>query len=188
VLKRNMGIKNDDVVLGYAGSTAPWQSFELLEKMFVPLLEKDKRIKLLFLSKETEGHKKLAERFPGNVLVKWVEHQQVLTYLSCCDYGVLVREQSDTNKVASPVKFAEYLYAGLPVLISEGLGDFSGFVSEQKCGDILPEDSSQWPQFPKTGSEEKERCNKLAREFFYKESEPNSKAYSELIHQLKSLD
>lgn len=185
-LKGKLGFSNNDIVLVYAGSTAPWQSFELFEKMFVPLLKKDERIKLLFLSKETKDNKRLVEQFPGRVMVKWLEHNEVLIHLSCCDYGILVREQSDTNKVASPTKFAEYLYAGLPVLISENLGDFSSFVKENKCGFILSEDSKMWPIFEKTSNQERERCVQLAKDYFYKDSIVNMNSYASLIEQLQS--
>lgn len=38
------------------------------------------------------------------------------------------------NNVASPTKFAEYMLCGLPVLISEGVGDYTKFVEETKTG------------------------------------------------------
>lgn len=180
-LKNKLGFNEQDIVLVYAGSTAPWQSFELFEKMFAPLLKKDARIKLLFLSKENSDNKKMVQQFPGRVLVKWVEHKEVLGYLSCCDYGILVREQSDTNKVASPTKFAEYLFAGLKVLISENLGDFSDFVVKKQCGHVLSENTERWPALEKTAAADRKLFHQLAVNCFYKEAEANREAYSRLM-------
>jgi len=185
-IKNDLGISETDIVLAYAGSTAPWQSFKLLEKMFVPLLEKDTRIKILFLSKESDDNKRLQARFPGRVMIKWLEHKDVLNYLACCDYGILVREQSDTNKVASPTKFAEYLAAGLNVLVSANLGDFSSFVEEFKCGSVLSENSEQWPEMKKSTLEDKKKCFNLSKEHFDKESVSNRESYEKLVAFLRN--
>jgi hypothetical protein len=184
-LKKEMDFSEEDIVLAYSGSTAPWQSFALLEKMFVPLLQSDIRIKLLFLSKESKDNTRLRDQFPGRVLIKWVEHAEVLDHLACCDYGILVREQSDTNKVASPTKFAEYLYSGLPVLISENLGDFSAFVVQHHCGIVVGENTNDWTQLKKTSPEQKSACFQLATIHFMKESEANSIAYEKLVAVMK---
>ena len=184
-IKRSLEIGHEDIVLVYAGSTAPWQSFELLEKIFVPLLRTDVRIKILFLSKETEDTKQLQKQFQGRVHVKWVQHSQVLDHLACGDYGILLREQSDTNKVASPTKFAEYLYAGLPVLISQNLGDFSEFVIANNCGSVLKGDNIDWSFLKKINLETKQHCFELALKHFTKESSQNDASYDRLISALK---
>ena len=54
--------------------------------------------------------------------------------LSAADFGLLLRENNIVNNVASPTKFAEYLMAGLPVIISNGIGDFSYFVRFKNVG------------------------------------------------------
>ncbi len=185
-LKFEIGIKSNDIVLVYSGSTAPWQSFELLEKIFSPLLKSNNRIKLLFLSKETEDNKRLQKEFPDRVIIKWLQHNEVLNYLSCSDYAILVREQSDTNKVASPTKFAEYLYAGLPVLISNNLGDFSDYVKINKCGYVLSEQTNNWSFLVNPSLTEKEHCFNLAINDFMKESEVNKSSYKRLVDFLNT--
>ncbi len=180
-LRADLNYSQKDIVLVYAGSTAPWQSFELFERMFTPLLKSDERIKILFLSKENADNKRMVNEFPFRVMVKWVEHRDVLLHLACCDYGILVREQSDTNKVASPTKFAEYLFAGLKVLISENLGDFTDFVRAEKCGYVLSENSELWPKLEGFAAEEKTKLRMLAIDHFYKEAKQNDLSYSSLV-------
>lgn len=185
-IKKELGISENDIVLAYAGSTAPWQSFELLEKLFVPVLIKDARIKILFLSKETKENRSLQSKFPDRVIIKWVQHKDVIDYLSVCDYGILVREQSYTNKVASPTKFAEYLFAGLPVLISKNLGDFSEFVRLHDCGSVVSEEEGLEQQLNKVTLSQKEHCHNLAQKNFTKEAATNALAYSTLVKFLES--
>jgi hypothetical protein len=183
-LRKELGFTKTDIVFVYSGSTAPWQSFTLLEKMLAPILDKDERVKVLFLSKESEDNLRLKERYAGRIIIKWLSHEQVLSYLHCCDYGILFREQSDTNKVASPVKFAEYLYGGLQVVISENLGDFSTFVNTNSCGYVLSEDASLWPEFVKPSIEDKKRSFELACKYYRKESDKNESSYSTLMNYL----
>lgn len=185
IIKRELGITKMDIVFVYAGSAAPWQSFELMDKILSPLLEKDERIKILFLSKENNDNKYFKQKYPNRVFIKWLEHKDVLSYLHCCDYGLLIREQSDTNKVASPVKFAEYLYAGLPVLITEKLGDFSKYVIENDCGFIVKEEHTDWSLLKKTDEKTKEQCFLLAKRDFMKESKINTYSYQKLVDILK---
>ncbi len=59
-------------------------------------------------------------------------------FLMASDMGVLLRERDPLNEVAAPTKFAEYVMTGLPVLISEYVGDYSNFVAENNLGLVLP--------------------------------------------------
>lgn len=64
-------------------------------------------------------------------------HPEVSALLAAGDLALLLRERSKVNEVASPVKFAEYLAAGLPVVVSEGIGDYSGLVRREGIGCVV---------------------------------------------------
>jgi len=181
-LKRDMGIGGNDIVLVYSGSTAPWQSFELLESIFSGFLQSGKKNKILFLSKESKDNLRLQQKYPNQVIIKWVNHEKVLSYLQCCDYGILVREQSDTNLVASPTKFSEYLNAGLKVLVSKNLGDFSSFVQYHNCGYIIENKDFDWKKLRKVELDTKRECFELSKKYFGKESEINEESYKKLMN------
>ncbi len=134
--REKLGIGSGDVVLIYSGSTSGWQSFSLVYQYLQPFLKKAVSNKIIFLSKPEENIKKLEMEFPGQILQKWVGHREVPGVLAAGDMGILIREQSTTNRVAAPTKFAEYLSAGLPVIISENIGDYSEFVKTRNCGII----------------------------------------------------
>lgn len=67
---------------------------------------------------------------------------EVPACLAAADVGVLLREDSPVNRVASPVKFAEYLAAGLPVLLSDHIGDSSDLVRRERVGLVVPPDAA----------------------------------------------
>jgi hypothetical protein len=173
--KVHLGIDKHTSVFAYAGSLAGWQSFELLYNFIKPLLEKG-NTKLLLLSPKDEGIAKLLAAFPSSVIQKQVTPKEVANYLALADYGLLIREQSVTNKVASPVKFAEYLCSGLKVIISEYLGDYSHFVTEHNCGYLLNQIPEQFPPIP---IDVKKSLRQLGLQHFTKQA--FSKEYETLV-------
>lgn len=132
--RKSLNMNSSDIVFVYSGSIAGWQSFDLLYKFISPILKSFPNSKLLFLSDRDSNIVTLENEFPNRILQKMVSPQNVPEYLMIADYGLLIREQSVTNRVASPVKFPEYLSCGLKIIISEHLGDYSEFVSKNQCG------------------------------------------------------
>ena len=138
-------------------------------------------MRILYLSKKEANNTRMAERFPGRVAIRWVSAEEVPVYLAACDYGILVRENTVTNQVAAPTKFAEYLHSGLKVLISEHIGDYTAFVQEHNCGVVVPLE----PIAPEPVSRsDKQRMRDLAEGHFTKDVfKPQ---YSRLIDALAS--
>ena len=179
-LRADLGFMPDDLIMVYSGSTAGWQSFNLLHSYLAPLLKNNKSCRLIFLSGEDDNIKKMAVEFPQQVTRRWVEHSKVQKILLACDYGILIREKKITNKVASPTKFAEYLSAGLKVLISEEIGDYSGFTSENNCGVVVID--SMGITMEKVTIDEKQRMANLVEIYFTKSSQMNN--YKKLIQAI----
>ena len=63
-------------------------------------------------------------------------------YLAAADLGLLLRDQTTLNRVASPVKFGEYLASGTPVIMTPQIGDFSSLVARKGLGTIIDLDHS----------------------------------------------
>jgi hypothetical protein len=103
---------------------------------------------------------------------------RVADHLAVCDYGLLLREPTITNRVASPTKFAEYLAAGLDVLISPGLGDLSDFVRRHGCGLVVDPGNGSLTLTPNT-PERRRRNRQLARDHFEKSA--HDAAYARLL-------
>lgn len=169
------------VVLVYSGSTAGWQSFQLLKDLLEPLLLEQPQVNVLFLSKADANNQALMRRFPGRVDVRWARPEEVGGILAGCDLGLMVRENTITNQVASPTKFAEYLAAGLPVLISAHIGDFSSMVREHDLGMIV-EAGASLPQLTHTNEARSARLQAFARSHLTKQA--FDREYRRLLHAL----
>jgi hypothetical protein len=174
--RQNLGLRKEDIVLVYSGSSAGWQSFSLVDEYLFKLFSQNKNLKLIFLSDEIPHQSKLFSEFKERIITKWVKPNEVRSLLITADYGLLIRENSITNKVASPVKFAEYLSCGLQVIISEGIGDFTDFVNKNNCGCLYTEENKITP----ISYLQKMHNNKLALMHFTKES-------PEVVHEYKKL-
>lgn len=167
--------------LVYSGSAAGWQSFQLLESLLVPLLEQDDRVHVMFLSPPDPQVAALSQRFPGRVQHAWVDATQVAALLATCDMGILLREDTITNRVSSPTKFAEYLAAGLPVIISDAIGDFSQAVRTHGLGVVLAPDKPLVLAGP-TSEVDRERVRSFASTHYTKEVYRTS--YVRILRQL----
>ncbi|MCC6181489.1 MAG: hypothetical protein IT237_06615 [Bacteroidia bacterium] len=128
------GLNSDDVVMVYSGSVAGWQSFTLLLNFIKPILSSGQQFKMIFFSDASKQIEELIHQFPEQV--KWVHlsSEKVAENLIIGDYGLLIREETVTNRVASPVKLAEYLACGLKVVISNHLGDYTDFILQTNSG------------------------------------------------------
>ena len=156
------------VRLVYSGSTAGWQSFDLLKELLTRVLDAQLNVRVLFLSKRDANNSALEAAYPGRVEVKWLDHAQVAQALATCDFGIMVRERTITNQVASPTKFAEYLSNGLRVITNEGLGDFSELVRRDDLGIVL-RDGERLPLLMPINRAERERLMRFATEHFSKQ-------------------
>ncbi len=179
--RQQIGFGDDDIVLVYSGSTAGWQSFDLLKTFLSRVLMAEARVKVLFLSEQDKNVDALKALFPGRILQRFVSHKEVTSILTACDYGILIREKSVTNQVASPTKFAEYLSAGLPVIISEGIGDYSAFVKTHSCGVVLSSEVSP-PLAPNT-LDERNRYVRLVTDHYSKQAQTNN--YLKLMDEMR---
>lgn len=122
----------------YSGSAAKWQRVPELSKLINLSLKKNDNISFEILTYEKDKFEVEFEKksLKGIKVVK-VDSDQVFNHLSQANFGILLRENNLINNVASPLKFAEYLAAGLPVLLSEGIGDTEEIVEKYNVGVII---------------------------------------------------
>jgi glycosyltransferase involved in cell wall biosynthesis len=62
---------------------------------------------------------------------------EVGIHLAAGDVALALRACSDASRVASPVKFGEYLASGLPVIATAGIGDYSRAILDNRLGAIV---------------------------------------------------
>lgn len=132
--RKQLNLNETDTVFVYSGSVAGWQSFDILLSFMEPILKRSNDNKIVFFSPQNSNLDKLQKLFPAQVIRKHLNSNQVSEFLIVGDFGLLIREDSVTNQVASPVKFAEYVACGLKVIISQKLGDYTELAEQKNWG------------------------------------------------------
>lgn len=67
--------------------------------------------------------------------------QEVGAYLAAADFGVCFYHRRFSEIAASPTKVGEYLGAGIPVVLSSGVGDFDELLRTEDVGVVAETDS-----------------------------------------------
>lgn len=163
-------LPQDALIFVYAGASQTYQSFDLLEAFLAPVFEARPDAFLLLLSNISADELSLARKYPNRVKISWLAPTDVGGVLAACDYGLLLRAPSVTNQVAAPTKFAEYLAAGLPVIISEGIGDYSRQVREHGVGYVIGNIAPVPETYTPSSVPERDRIRRLAEQLFMKEA------------------
>jgi hypothetical protein len=123
-VRNELNLNDEDLLIVFSsGGTAGWQNNDIL---FV-LAEKD--IKILNLSKKEINHRNIINRF--------VSYKEMPSYLNAADAAIIWREESIVNKVASPVKFSEYLCCGLPVISNSWVDLMNDYIISEDSGLII---------------------------------------------------
>lgn len=137
--KLRLGLDHSFVV-AYCGSAAPWQEFGDTIEAFRACRRAKPNAHLLVLTTAPAAFRSSLEEadVPANMsTVLSVTHDQVQKLLVAADVGLLLRRSSPINRVASPIKFAEYIASGVPVLASPGIGDLDQLVTAFGLGRII---------------------------------------------------
>jgi len=143
-IRKKFGIHDEAIVLLYSGGSAQYQELDFMLALW---LEIAKRVEdahfLLFLRDRNERltqHRFFQSIAKQRVTITSVKHDEIPKHLSAADFGCLLRRDIALNRVASPVKFGEYLAAGLGIIASPGIGDISDFVQRHRIGTLVNPD------------------------------------------------
>lgn len=150
-------------IFAFAGGNAKWQGVDNLVNFLRIQFGNFEETCAILLTEENDDLKILKNEFKNRIIISKVIPDQVIPILSQCDYGILLRNISLTNKVASPVKVAEYLQAGLKILISPGIGDYSELFENSHMGFVLSSKSDYSRKFEKNSTD-----SRLANRLFCK--------------------
>jgi len=122
----------------YLGSLAHWQHFEETIIYFKKIQESINNVNLTVLTSEiTKASEILIKHKITDFTVKTIEYEKVKLELSNYHFGFLFRDDSIVNKVASPIKFLEYIEAGVIPIVTRHVGDFSDIVYKERVGVIV---------------------------------------------------
>ena len=126
-------------LLVYSGYLAPERGIEtavqalaLLPSVHLALVT-SKRNPLLNVLRETAEQLGVGDRLH---IAPYVPPFAVPGYLSTADLGLVASHHSPNHEESLPTKFAEYLHAGLPLVVSD-LKTVSGFVRRTGVGEVF---------------------------------------------------
>ena len=111
-VRNRLGISDTTRVYIYSGGVGPWHLSEKILALFSRILQFEKNSLLLYLAKDSSNINNIIFKFPQieqKCLTFSVPNSEVYNYLNAADYGLLLRENTMLNNVASPTKFAEYI-------------------------------------------------------------------------------
>jgi len=131
---------NQRLILYAGGFISEWHITHKMFKYFEEISSIAENLKFIVLTNEIDYARNLIQKYhikSSLISVLNVSNEDVIFYLNAADFGVLFRDNTPMNNVASPSKFTEYMLAGLPVLISKGVGDFTNYVSNNNTGIVI---------------------------------------------------
>jgi glycosyltransferase involved in cell wall biosynthesis len=132
------------VVLAYVGSLGVWQVPDRVAALVARVRARLPQTHLLVVTAErTEAERAFADLVARSACtIVEARYDDIGRYLAAADAALLLREDHPVNRVASPVKFAEYQAAGLPVIASDRLGDVGSYLRETGHGVVLSADGT----------------------------------------------
>jgi hypothetical protein len=170
-LRNILGIKENEKLLVFSsGGESLWQNNQELIKIA------SKGFKVLNLSKVDVHH--------PNVITKYVKYEEVSGYMSAADVAIIFREKNIVNKVASPVKFSEYLCSGLPVISNKNVDIIKQCIENTNYGLIVDSmDDITLEALDKLCAISRNKISEYGRKYFGIESvaEGYLRIYNEMI-------
>jgi len=137
-MRSNLGL-DSKLVLVYLGNMHPWQLFPRTVEIFKKIKKMKSNAFLIVITPFKNKAKKIISDYR-------IDHRDYMiidnaigsnariipSFLCASDVGMLIRENNLVNNVASPGKFSEYLMCGLPVIMGNGIGDYSEIMRENE--------------------------------------------------------
>ena len=117
-----------------------WQKKRTIFEFMSRIQEINANTIFLCLTSDMEIATELKKKYfssNANIFILAVNSNEVNNYLCAADAGIILRDDIHTNRVSSPTKVAEYLLAGLPVIISKNVGDYSEFIDNNGYGVVV---------------------------------------------------
>jgi glycosyltransferase involved in cell wall biosynthesis len=114
----------------WSGSIGTWYRFDLVARLAAAL-----DLPLTVLTRQTELARQVLGGYAAEV--RWVPPEDVPGQLFAGDIGLCLIASSFSKTASAPTRFAEYLAAGMPVLVTEGVGDLEAIVDSCRVGVVL---------------------------------------------------
>lgn len=127
-------------IISYNGSLNEWHLPELFFATIREVADRDPDFSFIMITSDVAKAEALATRYglgSDRLTVDRCKASEVIGRLKGCGIGWCVIRPSFTKSVCWPVKFNEYLAAGLPVIVNPGIGDLEQLVKRYELGIVV---------------------------------------------------
>jgi len=140
-LRRELGLEG--TVFIYVGKAGGWYDTEGM----VEFLSRAKRdfapLTLLVLTRQdTSRFSELCSSAAIELVSRSADPSEVPSYLSAADVGLCFRHRFPSQLSCSPIKSAEYLACGLPVVSTSGCGDYDELIASERVGVVVHDETT----------------------------------------------
>jgi len=137
ILKEKFNIRDDEVLFIYQGMLGKGRGIEIMLNVFSKV-DKKKHIVFMGYGLLEDLVKKYQSKFSNIHFCPAVKPEEVLRYTRSADVGIHIPEKICLSYFYSlPNKFFEYIFAGLPVIVSD-FPDMGEIIDEYRCGWKIP--------------------------------------------------
>ena len=130
IWRNKFDLSQEDISVVYAGGVSRWQNIDEV----INFAQSETEIAGLWVtSKSNQNYIKSNYSISDNITFGFLSNTVLLEAMTAFDYGILIRDKNDTNYVAFPNKYSEYINARLTVLLkNEHIGCYPSSKEEQQ--------------------------------------------------------
>ena len=141
IFKPSNSTKNEKTELVYAGSTGTWYCLEEMAEFFNTWKAFNKKVHWSIFSqgdlgtiRDTLRDKNVQDE---DVEIQAVPYESMPASLVLGDVGIAFMKSTFSKRASCPIKVAEYLACGLPVVINAGIGDTEDLIERNRVGVVV---------------------------------------------------
>jgi hypothetical protein len=121
--RRKRGLDKETIVFCYSGYRAEWQKVNEIIEHFQKFDNRLEKCFFAFFCNTDDSFEDMLKKvFPkGNYSAELLSPEVYFQNLCGCDVGYILRDYNETNRVAFPNKFSDYLSSGLVIALNNAL-------------------------------------------------------------------
>jgi glycosyltransferase involved in cell wall biosynthesis len=150
----------------WIGSIGTWYRFDLAARIARAL-----SLPLTVVTRQAELARRILAEYPASITS--ADPEQVPSRLYPGDIGLCLISSSFSKVASAPTRFAEYLAAGIPVIVTPRVGDLESVVERHRVGVVLKAeddraiaDAAMRVRALAADRETHDRCRRVAYELF----------------------
>jgi glycosyltransferase involved in cell wall biosynthesis len=140
---KSLGIDMKKNILGYVGSLGTWYMLDEMLAFFKIQQLKDSNLHFLFLTKDSQDIVYAKAKALGlnlnDITVVSVPYQKIPSVMNVIDYGLFFLRPSFSKQASSPIKQAEFMAMGIPLICNSGIGDTGEIILQHQSGFVFDE-------------------------------------------------